>query len=165
MDGEGVAHGASAQATSVIGQPLNMQELDFEQTLEKILVRDTRYQRDAYLFVREALDHTHKMLGKSSKGAPRHVTGQELLDGIRSLALEQFGPMAMLLLNDWGVQRCEDFGEIVFNMVDTGLLGKTEKDSREDFRGGYDFFEAFRRPFLPAGKQTTPESAPEPSKA
>jgi len=129
-----------------------MQELNFDETLEKIVARDPRYQRDAYLFVREALDYTHKLVGKTGKGAPRHVTGQELLGGIRAFALELFGPMALMLLNDWGVRCGEDFGEIVFNMVDAGLLGKTAQDSRDDFRGGYDFFQAFRQPFLPASR-------------
>jgi uncharacterized repeat protein (TIGR04138 family) len=80
------------------------------------------------------------------------VTGRELLSGIRTYALAQFGPMAMTVLDEWGVTRCEDFGEIVFNMVDAGLLSKTDSDSREDFQGGYSFDEAFRNPFLPQGK-------------
>jgi len=54
-----------------------------------------------------------------------------------------------MVLNEWGVHRCEDFGEIVFNMVEHDLLAKTSEDSRENFKGGYDFEEAFRKPFLP----------------
>ena len=135
-----------------------MQAVNSDETLDKILQRDPRYHRDAYLFVREALDQTHKQVGKGSKGAVRHVTGQELLGGIRALALDQFGPMALMVLHEWGVRAGEDFGEIVFNMVDAGLLGKTEKDSRDDFRGGYDFFDAFRKPFLPVLKEPTPEA-------
>jgi uncharacterized repeat protein (TIGR04138 family) len=83
---------------------------------------------------------------------PRHVSGQELLAGIREFALAEFGPMAKTVLNSWGITRTEDFGEIVFNMVEIGLLGRTDKDSREDFANGYDFEEAFRKPFLPSGK-------------
>src|SRR5215475_8504898 len=101
-----------------------MQEASFEEGLEKIRAKDPRYARDAYLFVREALDHTHKTI---VKGSVRHVTGQELLAGIRDLALTQFGPMAMTVLEEWGVRACEDFGEIVFNMVEGELLAKTEK--------------------------------------
>ena len=82
----------------------------------------------------------------------RHVTGQELLDGIRAYALEQFGPMVPTVFEEWGLQNCADFGEIVFNMVEIGLLAKTEKDSREDFKSGYDFEDAFRKPFLPGSK-------------
>jgi uncharacterized repeat protein (TIGR04138 family) len=127
-----------------------MQGVDFEQALEKILRKDKRYRREAYLFVREALDFTQKIVSESNPDRVRHVSGQELLEGVRKFALQQFGPMAMLVLNDWGVKTCEDFGEIVFNMVESGLLAKTEKDSREDFRGGYDFFEALRQPFVPS---------------
>lgn len=127
-----------------------MQAPTFEQVLEQILTRDPRYHREAYLFVRDALDHTQKLLArKTGKNELRHVTGQELLEGIRQYALEQYGPLALMVLEEWGVRRCEDFGEIVFNMVEAHLLAKTDADTREDFRGGYDFFEAFRQPFLP----------------
>jgi uncharacterized repeat protein (TIGR04138 family) len=136
-----------------------MQAANFDETLDKILALDTRYARDAYLFVREALDYTHKHVCKGGKGGLRHVTGQELLSGIRAFALEQFGPMALMLLHAWGVQSCEDFGDIVFRMVEVGLLGKTDNDSREDFKGGYNFHEAFRKPFLPLSKQAEKEAA------
>jgi len=85
--------------------------------------------------------------------APRHVTGKELLEGIREYALKQFGPLAMFVLNEWGIHRTEDFGEIVFNMVDAGLLLKTKDDKKEDFANGYDFEEVFKKPFLPESKQ------------
>jgi len=149
-----------------------MQEISFEQALEQIQVRDSRYARDAYLFVREALDHTQKnslKAGRESRalreekqgeGLPiRHVTGQELLDGIRVYALEQFGPMVPTVFEEWGIHACADFGEIVFNMVEIGLLAKTDKDSREDFKQGYSFDAAFRQPFLPEGRRVAPDPA------
>jgi uncharacterized repeat protein (TIGR04138 family) len=143
-----------------------MHEASFEEAVEQIRTRDPRYARDAYLFVREALDHTQKTMIKAARETPakdradqpatepliRHVTGQELLAGIRTYALEQFGPMVPTVFEEWGLHHCADFGEIVFNMVEIGLLAKTEKDSREDFKSGYDFDEAFRKPFLPEGK-------------
>jgi uncharacterized repeat protein (TIGR04138 family) len=129
-----------------------MHEATFEEGLDLILAKDSRYHRDAYLFVREALDHTQKTIVKENRGELRHVSGQELLGGIRDFALQQFGPMAMTVLDEWGIKRCEDFGEIVFNMVEISLLAKTEKDSRDDFQGGYDFDDAFRKPFLPQSK-------------
>lgn len=135
-----------------------MQELTFETTLALILAKDPRYQRDAYLFVKDALDHTQKLIVKNNKGELRHVSGQELLGGVRDYALTQFGPMAAMVFEEWGIKRCEDFGEIVFNMVEIGLLGKTEKDSRDDFANGYTFEDAFRKPFLPASKLGSPES-------
>jgi uncharacterized repeat protein (TIGR04138 family) len=135
----------------------------FEEAIELIQRSDRRYHRDAYWFVREALDFTQKTTGKDHRGHIRHVSGQELLEGIREYALKQFGPMAMMVMEEWGIHSGQDFGEIVFNMVDIGVLAKTEKDSRADFGGGYDFYEAFRRPFLPPSKQVCPEVAPAPS--
>jgi len=134
-----------------------MQELTFESTLALVLAKDPRYPRDAYIFVKDALDHTQKVVVKENKGEMRHVSGQELLIGIRDYALAQFGPMTKMVFEEWGIKRCEDFGEIVFNMVEIGLLGKTEKDSREDFAGGYNFDDAFRKPFLPSSKIAPPE--------
>jgi uncharacterized repeat protein (TIGR04138 family) len=143
-----------------------MQEVSFEEALAKIRAKDPRYHPDAYLFVREALDYTQKTIGKDPRGRIRHVTGQELLTGLREFALQQFGPMAKAVLEEWGVRCCQDFGEIVFNMVEVGWLAKTEKDSRTDFEGGYEFDEAFRSPFLPKSKQlvqsSPAEAAPSP---
>ena len=140
-----------------------MHEVSFEEALARIEAKDPRYQRDAYLFVREALDHTQKTIGKDARGRIRHVTGQELLIGIREYALQQFGPMTKAVLEEWGVRCCPDFGEIVFNMIEVGWLAKTEKDSRADFDGGYDFNEAFRKPFLPQGKQVQPVPGTQPA--
>jgi len=136
-----------------------MQEINFDATLENILAKDSRFHRDAYLFVREALDFTQKLVIKENRGQIRHVTGQELLEGVRQLALQQLGPMTPTVFEEWGIKNCRDFGEIVFNMVEIGLLAKTEKDSRDDFQNGYDFTEAFRKPFLPEGK-LNPEEKP-----
>jgi uncharacterized repeat protein (TIGR04138 family) len=142
-----------------------MQELTFDDTLALILAKDPRYQREAYLFVKDALDHTQKIVVKESREKLRHVTGQELLEGIRGYALTQFGPMAEMVFEEWGVRRCEDFGEIVFNMVEIGLLGKTEEDSRTDFQNGYTFHDAFRKPFLPADKLRNSENIPRATEA
>jgi uncharacterized repeat protein (TIGR04138 family) len=136
---------------------ISMHGINFDEELEKILAKDPRYPREAYMFVREALDHTQKMVGKSAKDdLPRHVSGQQLLQGGREYALQQYGPMAMAVLSEWGIRRCEDFGEIVFNMVENSLLAKTDQDSRADFKSGYDFETAFRKPFLPSQPLNTP---------
>jgi len=137
-----------------------MHEVSFEEALAKIAVKDPRYQPEAYLFVREALDHTQKTIAKDARGRIRHVTGQELLTGIRQFALQQFGPMTKMVLEEWGVRCCSDFGEIVFNMIEVGWLARTDKDSRADFLDGYDFEEAFRKPFLPKGKTAKAPGAP-----
>ncbi len=144
-----MARGVSA-ASSRGNTSIDMQEVSFDEALEDIRTKDPRYTRDAYLFVREALDHTQRTTGKDDRGRVRHVSGQELLGGIRDYALSQFGPMTLTVLEEWGINDCHDFGEIVFNMVDIGILAKTEKDSRDDFKCGYDFKEAFRKPFLPS---------------
>ena len=138
-----------------------MQAASFEEAIEQIAARDRRYHREAYFFLREALDHTQKMIGKlPKKNEVRHVSGQELLNGIREYALQQFGPMTLSVFEEWGVTCCLDFGEIVFNMVETKLLAKTEQDSREDFRNGYDFHDAFRKPFLPSRIASEPIAEP-----
>jgi len=137
-----------------------MHEISFDETLEAIRTKDPRYHRDAYLFTREALDHTQKISTRENREKPRHVSGQELLAGIREFALAQFGPMTLTVFEEWGIHNCRDFGEIVFNMVEIGLLAKTEKDSRKDFENGYDFNEAFRKPFLPLDKINSPSQKP-----
>src|SRR6202035_2934011 len=137
-----------------------MHEVSFEQGLEKIRAKDPRFDRDAYMFVREALDHTQRTISKSAHGRARHVSGPELLEGIRDLALSQFGPMAMTVFEEWGIRSCEDFGAIVFNMVEIELLAKTDKDDLADFAGGYDFFDAFRKPFLPSARHDAAPVAP-----
>lgn len=97
-----------------------MHEVSFEETLEFILAKDPRYAREAYLFVREALDRTQQSIARRTLEDVRHVRGQELLVGIREFALSEFGPMAMMVLSEWGVHTSRDFGEIVFNMVENG---------------------------------------------
>lgn len=116
-----------------------------DELLTPILEADQRYTAEAYLFVREGLDHTVRQLEK-----PRHVNGKELLAGIREYALQEFGPVAKRVLSEWGINECIDFGNIVFNLVNHGLLGKTDEDSIEDFMDGYDFTEAFIQPFRPS---------------
>ena len=110
--------------------------------LLKVLNRDRRYNPEAYSFVMASLDFTTRKLRRHG-----HVTGQELVEGIREYALEQFGPMARNVLEHWGVKSTSDFGEIVFNMIDAGMLGKTEHDSKEDFSNLYDFKAAFDKGF------------------
>lgn len=117
-------------------------EQELETELKKIIEKDPRYKIDAYTFVFDALQYTITTL--KAKG---HITGQQLLEGIRQYALMKFGPMARFVLNEWGVKNCRDFGNIVFNMVDNHLLGKTEKDSIDDFNDGYDFYDAFEKPY------------------
>lgn len=112
--------------------------LSLIRTIEEVAKRDPRYPEDAYFFVLKGLNFTVAKLDK-----PRHVTGQELSEGMRLYAVEQFGPMAKDVLKHWGITRTGDFGNIVFNLIEVKLLAKTEKDSIDDFRDVYDFDSAF----------------------
>jgi uncharacterized repeat protein (TIGR04138 family) len=111
--------------------------------LKLILASDTRYTRDAYLFVQDGLFRTCVKQSGSSKTMPAHISGAELLEGLREFAIEKFGKQAKVTLNNWGVFKCVDFGEIVFNLIEAGLLAKQENDTKADFQNGYDFDTAF----------------------
>ena len=133
-----------------------MNDVTFQQAVAEICVRDPRYAAESYFFVREALDFTVKALKKPAEGPERHVSGQELTEGIRQYVLQEFGPMSLTVLRAWGLQRTEDFGEIVFNLIHSGKLGKTDKDNRADFANVYDFFEAFGKPYEVAAEPARP---------
>ncbi len=139
-----------------------MQNPDFSEIVALICKEDPRFDRKAYDFVRLGLDHTVKELKKKDAARAersRHVSGPELLDGLRVYALDQFGPLAKTVLNTWGVQQCRDFGDIVFNLIEYNVFSKTENDRREDFADRFDFDEAFVKPFQPARRSRgTPET-------
>ncbi len=111
-------------------------------TIRKIVQQDGRYKPAAYYFIFDALDWTITRMKKV-----RHVTGKELLEGIREYAVNHFGFLANTVLAEWGVTGTGDFGEIVFNLVEAGLLSRTENDTRADFVDVYDFDEAFHLEF------------------
>ena len=100
--------------------------------------RDPRYTPEAYEFIFQALGYTLSKVGER-----RHVSARELLDGIREFALQRFGNLTLLVLERWGVRTTDDFGEIVFNLIDDKLMSRTETDAKEDFRAVYDFHDAF----------------------
>lgn len=124
---------------------------NFDSIVEKIVKEDPRYAKGSYHFIREALEFTVKNLTPEDLllQSHQHISGKRLLEGVREYALLQYGPMTMTVLNRWNIKNCEDFGNIVFKMVDCGVLGKTDSDSIADFKDGYDFSEAFQKPFLP----------------
>ena len=124
-----------------------MSDTRFEQAVAAIVIRDPRYAVESYYFLRDALEYTVKALKKPGEGPTRHVSGQELCGGIRDYALQEFGPMALTVLRTWGISRTEDFGEMVFNLIESGTFGKTEQDDRKDFANGYDFAKTFGEPF------------------
>ena len=125
-----------------------MQKLDFAEAVDRLTQTDTRYHRDAFFFLREALDHTVKMR-KRQLGEGGHVSGAQLCEGLRQLAIKQFGPMVPTVFAHWGLERTDDFGEMVWQMIELGVFGKTDSDSRADFKNVYDFSTAFVEPYLP----------------
>jgi uncharacterized repeat protein (TIGR04138 family) len=127
-----------------------MQKIGFAEALDSIVTSDLRYQRDAYIFLRDALDYTTKQQKKLRGTTVRHVAGPELLEGVRQYALKEFGPMVITVFESWGIRRCEDIGHMVFNLIDAGVFGKTAEDSMDDFKSVYDFQEAFVKPFAPS---------------
>jgi len=127
----------------------------------KLLNEDRRYTYDAYVFVFEGLSYAHSVLGmgrevrggraadesEEEEQIERHVTGQELCEALRQVALRQFGYMAKTVLNSWGIHSTGDFGNIVFNLIRIEHMRKTEDDRREDFDDVYDFDKVFRQDF------------------
>ena len=122
--------------------------------IESLAARDGRYAVDAYHFVFESLDFVLERDGEGDARASarddRHISVTELLDGMRAYAIDQFGPLARHVLERWGIFRTEDFGEIVFRLVENRLLNKQESDRKIDFRNAFNFREAFDKAWRPA---------------
>ncbi len=116
----------------------------FHPALAEVVRDDPRYAYEAYEFVFYALHHTQKLLDREppasdNEAEPQHhVSGPELLEGIRDLALREFGRMARTVFHLWGIERTADFGEIVFNLIESGMMSKTTEDNRRDFHDVYD---------------------------
>jgi uncharacterized repeat protein (TIGR04138 family) len=129
--------------------------------LYDLMQQDDRYKPEAYEFIRMALAFAHDVMecGSLSKEdlaeltrdvtsdddipEEAHLTGQELCEAIRKLALMQFGFMTKTVLNSWGIHETLDFGELVYNMIEAGLMKKSKTDSKSDFADVYDFETAF----------------------
>ena|SRR5207248_4757469 len=141
-----------------------MQKIGFTEALDSIVASDARYQREAYVFLRDALDFTTKQQKKIKGATLRHVSGPELLEGVRQYALKEFGPMTLSVFSYWGIRCCEDIGQMVFNLIAAGIFGKTDEDSMDDFKAVYDFDDVFVKPFQPqlAATQPFPPSLPAP---
>jgi len=111
-----------------------MSNMDILDRVELIADTDGRYPKEALLFVMVALEYAVSQLPTR-----RHLSGQELSRGIAVFALDQFGYLAREVLGNWGITTTSDFGEIVYMLIDSGLLSKTEEDSKADFDGVFDF--------------------------
>jgi len=133
----------------------------YQARLAEVVRRHPRYALEAYEFLFAALAYTQKKLGRVppddqpiEPGSQYHVSGRELLEGIRDLALREFGLMARTVFRLWGINRTEDFGHIVFHLIDENLMSKTEQDSLEDFRDIYDLDEALTKGYRIALDET-----------
>ena len=126
-----------------------MQQIHFEESVVSIMKREQRYDGQAYFFLKEALDFTLKRFLDESSGRNRHVSGKELLEGFRDYALEQYGPMAATLMEEWGIKQSRDVGNMVFRLIEEQVFGKQDSDKPQDFEGLFDLDQALRAPFLP----------------
>lgn len=120
-----------------------MPELAFRDgVMDRIRMRESRYDERAFLFVLAALEFCQERLP-----VRRHLTGRELAVGCRDLALQRYGVLAREVLAHWGVRDSSDFGELVFALVDVKLLMSQPTDSKDDFIGVFDFHDAFERDY------------------
>ena len=122
---------------------------DLKTTVRQILKKDRRYEEDAYYFVNEAVMFSAEYFSKPEFGQSRHLSGPELLEGMREFTLSEFGSMSKAVLRRWGIETTLDFGHIVFNLIDAGVLAASPSDRLGDFDEVYDFQEAFIHPFVP----------------
>ncbi len=109
--------------------------------------RDPRYAKNAYFFVLDALEHTMQDRPSVRSSRNSHIGGRDLLEGIREVGRERFGPMAKEVFNQWGILSTEDFGQVVFNLISIGLLQRRPQDSIQDFADGYDFERVFEQDY------------------
>ena len=119
----------------------------------ELLQHDQRFHIEAYQFVREALAYAQEIMKMPAKGdqGEHHISGQQLCEAIRQYSLEQFGFMALTVLNSWGIHSTGDFGEIVYNLIRIKHMKKSPNDRREDFDNVYDFENAFEPTFELSG--------------
>ena len=116
-----------------------MNELQFaDEVLDQLQERNPRFHPRSYVFVLQAL---HSVI--QSLDEPRHITGRELTEGVRELAIGQYGPLARTVLEHWGIHETDDVGRVVFAMVEQGILVKEDDDDPQDFENLFDFEEAF----------------------
>ncbi len=124
-----------------------MADPTFEEAVRKSIALDPRFPPAAYDFVRDGL----QVAVKKYRGGDemKHVTGQELLEGIKDYALDEYGPLALTILEQWGITKGLHVGNVVYNLIEVGYFGRSEGDSLDDFDNGFSFQEAFTAPFLP----------------
>lgn len=134
---------------------------DTKEKLRQIGLRDGRYSPEAFYFLFDALELAVRLAGKENlQGPGRHVTGQEVVAGMRAHAVASFGPLAAHVWRTWGVETTMDWGRIVFLLVDHGLLKRQDEDKLEDFRDGFDFDTAFEADYRESLKTALAATTP-----
>jgi len=127
-----------------------MTEISLEDKLMEIAIVDGRYHLEAYRFIFDSLDFVFYNLNRiNNTSDDRHITVDQLLGGVKEYALDQFGSLSKIVLEEWGISNTVDIGEIVFNLVEGGLLNKHDSDNKSDFIHGFDFHEVFEEAYVP----------------
>lgn len=129
-----------------------MEKPNFDEAVKLIAGSGAVYKPDGYHFLRDSLDHTVSELRKDELVEHRHVSGPELLEGVVQYALQEFGSMAVSVLESWGIREGEDIGTMVFQLIEVGAFGRSEEDSPSDFSGVMSLREELLAPFRPTGK-------------
>ncbi|MDD2601121.1 MAG: hypothetical protein PHO37_18165 [Kiritimatiellae bacterium] len=124
-------------------------ETELHLKINEICKTDRRFSVNAYFFILDALRVTAREIRKKDVEHSRHLSGQELSQGIKQYAIKRFGCMSYTVMELWGIKQTADFGAIVYNLIDVGLLGKSGGDSIDDFNDLFDFASAFLKPFEP----------------
>ena len=121
---------------------MQIMDEEFYSIVGSIYIKDARYHPEAYEFVMEALSFSQRKFKRT-----RHVSGRELLEGVKALLMKKFGPMALSVLDHWGIKSTDDFGNIVYNLVEYKIMAKDAQDNYESFKNAYDFEEVFNNDY------------------
>lgn len=130
-----------------------MNAASFDNAVESIYKKDPRFSKQAYCFLREALDFTIQRIVEE-EGKSRHVTGGELLDGFKCYALQEFGPLAATVMREWGVGNGYHVGEMVYALIAEDIFGEKDSDSLLDFKKSPSFKVCFEKPYEPKDKKS-----------
>ncbi len=126
----------------------SMTNQDIDSKFRALARNERRFRPGAYHFILDSLDYVSQYLGKNRKsGLSRHVSVEEFLEGIREYALDEYGPLARVVLEYLGIYSTEDIGDLVFQLVELGYLNRQDTEQKEDFSNGFDFKEVFEENF------------------
>lgn len=122
----------------------------FRAKVDSIRSDDPRFAREAYVYLTRVLDYSvEKISLQCPPPHPQHVSCRTLLEDFCELALREMGPMAMTVMNEWGIKSGYNVGEMVFHLIDAGVFGKQPSDRLDDFKDFPPFSEILEKPYLP----------------